>query len=114
MRETSDSDAIAGNVDHDFPSLHRFFGGYFHEDWQQDYSSTTAAVAAYLHEAPLSSATSTAAELDRLLVLQVDDAALGRLLRDGFDCNYVPQADELSTRAWLERVRDELRRAKPV
>lgn len=98
----------------EFPALHRFFGAYFHQDWQEEHGSSAAAVAAYRHDAPLASTAATSSELDRLLSMDLDDAALGRFLREGLECNYVPQVDELSNRAWLERVRDLLQPARPV
>lgn len=106
MHGSSGVDDVA--VERDFPALHRFFGGYFHQDWQEEYATSSAAVAAYLRDAPRPSVLRTAAELDRVLALDVDDAVLGQLLRDAFDCNYVPHVDELSNRAWLERIRDRL------
>jgi hypothetical protein len=114
MDSSNDYDTLAAGVERGFPALRRFFGGYFHQDWQQDYSSTRDAVTAYLHDVPPASAATTVEELDRMLAMQLDDATLGMLLRESFGCNYVPQVDELSNRAWLERVRDALRPAKPA
>ncbi|MGH7686220.1 MAG: contact-dependent growth inhibition system immunity protein [Candidatus Dormibacteria bacterium] len=105
MNSSSDVIDAAARAEHDFPALARFFGGYFHQDWQEEYGSSTAAVAAFVRDAPAAGAAKTAAELDRVLALDLDDPALGRLLYDGFECNYVPQVDELSNRAWLQRVR---------
>jgi len=105
MNSSTDLVDAAAGAARDFPSLTRFFGGYFHQDWQEEYGSSTAAVHAFLRDAPAPSTAKTAAELDRVLAMDIDDAALGRLLREGFECNYVPQVDELSNRAWLQRVR---------
>lgn len=105
MHDTIDIDDVIANADVGFPALHRFFGGYFHEDWQEEHAGTADAVSTYLREAPAATVSATAAELDRLLALEVDEASLARLLRDGFGCNYVPEVDELSARAWLQRMR---------
>jgi hypothetical protein len=35
-----------------------------------------------------------------------DDAALTRVLADGFDCNYVPVANGLTPEGWLLHLRD--------
>lgn len=101
-------------ADHDFPALHRFFGAYFHQDWHAEHGSSTAAIEAYRHDAPPATMAVATAELDRVLAMDLDDASLGRLLRQGFDCNYVPEADELTNRAWLERIRGLLQPANPV
>lgn len=108
MHGIIDIDDTIANAEREFPVLVRFFGGYFHEDWQEEHTGTTAAVTAYLREAPAATVSATAAELDRLLGMGLDEAALGRLLREGLGCNYVPEVDELTARSWLERVRGQL------
>lgn len=105
MHGIIDVDDTIANAEQAFPVLYRFFGGYFHEDWQEEHAGTSDAVSAYLREAPAARATATIAELDRLLGLGLDEASLARLLRDGLGCNYVPEVDELTARAWLERLR---------
>lgn len=105
MHGTIDIDDTIANAEHAFPALHRFFGGYFHEDWQEEHGGTGDAVSAYLRDAPAATVTATVAELDRLLASDLDEASLARLLRDGFGCNYVPEVDELTAHAWLERLR---------
>lgn len=113
MHGISDVDASAA-ADRDFPALHRFFGAYFHQDWHAEHGSSTAAVEAYRHDAPAATTAAAAAELERVLAMDLDDASLGRLLRQGFECNYVPEADELTNRAWLQRVRGLLQPPLPT
>lgn len=108
MNSSSDVIDAAAGAEREFPALTRFFGGYFHQDWQEEYGSSGAAIDAFVRDAPAASAAKTAAELERVLALDLDDPALGRLLYDGFECNYVPQVDELSNRVWLQRVRAQL------
>ncbi len=98
----------------DYPSLHRLFGAYFHQDWQDDYATSTGAVQAFVREAPYATVDAARRELDHLLASPLDDGDLGRLLRDGFDCNYVPQVDELTNRAWLARIRDLMQPVRPA
>ena len=107
-------DDITTAAAQDYPALHRLFGAYFHEDWQDDYTTSTGAVQAFLGEASYATVDATRRELDRLLASGLDDAELGRLLRDGFDCNYVPQVDELSNGAWLARIRDLMQPVRPA
>lgn len=111
MHGIIDIDDTIANAERDFPALSRFFGGYFHEDWQEEHVGTTAAVTAYLREAPAPTVVATVAELDRLLAMGLDEAALARLLREGLGCNYVPEVDELTAASWLERVRGQLQPA---
>lgn len=106
MHGIIDIDDTIANAQGAFPVLYRFFGGYFHEDWHEEHAGTADAVSSYLREAPAATVAATIAELDRLLAAGLDEASLARLLRDGLGCNYVPEVDELTARAWLERVRD--------
>jgi len=105
MHGTIDIDETIADSERDFPALHRFFGGYFHEDWQEEYAGTGDAVAAYLREAPAATVAATVTELDRLLAMPLNEPERTRLLREGLGCNYVPEVDELSAQSWLERVR---------
>lgn len=107
-------DDITTAAARNYPALHRLFGAYFHQDWHDDYATSTVAVQAFLREAPYATVDSVRGELDHLLASSASDAELGRLLRDGFDCNYVPQVDELSNRAWLERIRGLMQPVRPA
>lgn len=107
-------DDITISAAREYPALHRLFGAYFHQDWQDDYATSTVAVQAFVREAPAATTDAARRELDRLLASSLDDEGLGRLLRDGFDCNYVPQVDELTNRAWLARIRDLMHPVRPA
>lgn len=107
-------DEITTAAARDYPALHRLFGAYFHQDWQQDYTTSTGAVQTFLREAPFAMVDAARRELDDMLASPLEDDELGRLLREGFDCNYVPQVDELSNRAWLARVRDLMHPVRPA
>ena len=98
----------------DYPALLRLFGAYFHQDWQDEYTTSSGAVQAFLSEAPYATVEAVRHELERLLASTLDDDYLGRLLRDGFDCNYVPQVDELTNRAWLARLVEVMRPVRPA
>lgn len=102
-------DASVARAADEFPALARFFGAYFHEDWHEDFATTRDAVNAFLQDAPPATVAAVRGELDRLLGLDLEDGLLGRVLRQGLDCNYVPSVDELSNGAWLAQVRDVVR-----
>jgi len=106
MHGTIDIETTIAGADSDFPALFQLFGGYFHQDWHEEYPTTRDAVSAYVREAPPDAAHAAVLEIDRLLDMRLDEAALSRLLREGFDCNYVPQVDELTNEAWLAQLRD--------
>lgn len=114
MNSIDEVDDVASTAERDYPALHRMFGAYFHQDWQDEYTTSTGAVQAFLRDAPYAAVNAARQEIDRLLIATADDETLGRVLRDGFDCNYVPQVDELTNRAWLARVRDLMQTVKPA
>ncbi len=103
-----DIDAAIADADATFPALFQLFGGYFHQDWRSDHTTPAAALGAFLDEAPAQAVGEAVAELDRLLDAGADDASLARLLREGFDCNYVPEHDGLTATGWLTAVRGRL------
>ncbi len=108
MNGTIDVDTLASAAA-DYPALSQLFGAYYHQDWQQDHESRDAALMAFVRDASPDTAGAAAGEIDRLLAAGFDDAALARMLADGFDCNYVPESDGISAAAWLRQVRDILR-----
>jgi hypothetical protein len=110
MNGTIDVDTIA-QAGADYPALTQLFGGYYHQDWREDHVSPDAALEAFIRDASAETVAAAATEIDRLLSAGFDAAALSQLMADGFDCNYVAEADGLSSAAWLTKVRDSLRAA---
>jgi hypothetical protein len=107
MNGTIDTDII-DHAGANYPALNQLLAGYFHEDWQEDHASPAAAVQAFLREASPATVEAAAREIDRLLGLGLDDAALTQVLIEGLDCNYVAETDGLTSIAWLTGVRDRL------
>ncbi|MBV8195895.1 MAG: hypothetical protein JOY80_10250 [Candidatus Dormibacteraeota bacterium] len=105
MNGIIDLDATVAHAARDFPALGRLCGAYFHQDWHEEYATTAQAVDAFLRDAPPSLRTAVTGDIDRLLQLQLDDDELGRVLRDGLDCNYVPSIDEVTNEQWLTQLR---------
>jgi CdiI immunity protein len=106
MHGTIDIEQTIATADSEYPALFQLFGGYFHQDWHEEYVTTRDAVNAFVHEAPPQAVRAAVEELDRLLAQRLDESALSRLLQEGFDCNYVPQVDEMTNRDWLAQLRD--------
>ena len=112
MNGTIDVDTIA-HAGADYPALTQLLGGYYHQDWREDHTTPEAALQAFVSDASPETVAAAANEIDRLLTAGYDPAALAQLLVDGFDCNYLAEADGLSAAAWLAHVRDSLRAAAP-
>jgi hypothetical protein len=110
MNGTIDVDTIA-HAAADYPALTQLLGGYYHQDWREDHASADAALQAFVRDASPQTVAAAANEIDRLLGAGFDAAALAQLLVDGFDCNYVAEADGLTAAAWLAHLRDSLRAA---
>ncbi len=101
-----DVDALRGRGDREFPALYQLFGGYFHQDWKLEYSDWPEAVSAFRDEAPPHLREDAVAEIARILAAGLDEQALDRVLYPGLECNFLPGARGLTSRAWLEAVAD--------
>ncbi len=110
MNGTIDFDTVA-RAGADYPALAQLFGGYYHQDWQEDHASPEAALQAFVRDTSAKTVNAAATEIDRLLNAGFDDAGLAQMLTDGFDCNYVAETDGVTALAWLNEVRDGLRAA---
>jgi CdiI immunity protein len=110
MNGTIDVDTIA-HAAADYPALTQLLGGYYHQDWREDHESADAALHAFVRDASPETVAAAANEIDRLLDAGFDATALPQMLVDGFDCNYIAEADGLTAAGWLAQVRDSLRAA---
>ena len=106
MHGTIDIETTIARADSEFPALFQLFGGYFHQDWHEEYATTQAALSAFLRDASTPTTAAVVADIDRVLALHLDDAALHRVLIEGLDCNYVPGIDERPVDQWLRQLRD--------
>jgi CdiI immunity protein len=110
MNGTIDVDTIA-QAGTNYPALTQLLGGYYHQDWREEHTTPEAALHSFVGDASPETVAAAANEIDRLLTAGYDAAALAQLLVDGFDCNYLAEADGLSAAVWLAQVRDSLRAA---
>jgi CdiI immunity protein len=106
MNGIIDIDIAIDNAATEYPALAQLLAGYYHQDWQQDHATPDAAVHAFARDASPDTVASAAGDIARLVGAGFDDAALTRVLADGFDCNYVPVANGLTPEGWLLHLRD--------
>ena len=92
--------------------LVQFFSGYFHEDWDLDADTPEAVVAMYVDAAPASTQP-LAKAIRRLLATPSTDKELSDHLFTDLGCYYDPEADGLTTRAWLLSVAQQLETGRP-
>jgi CdiI immunity protein len=109
MNGTIDIDIAIDNAATDYPALAQLLAGYYHQDWRQDHATPDAAVQAFVDDASPDTVTAAASDIDRLIDAGFDDPGLARILADGFDCNYVPSANGLTSSGWLLHIRDRIR-----
>ncbi len=109
MSTVMDIETIIAGADREYPALYQLFGGYFHQDWREEYADPDAAVHAFLEEAPPDAVIAAREELDDLLARGLGEDSLRALLERGFDCNYVPDNQGERPSHWLESLRGGLR-----
>ncbi len=84
------------DIDETCPCLFQLIGGYFHQDWYDEFGgSPQAALEAYVAASTSSELGETAAEIDVLLAANRDDALAQIFIR--FDNNYLYEEDAGST-----------------
>ncbi len=108
MNGTIDIDTTIDNAATDYPALAQLLAGYYHQDWRQDHATPDAALHAFADNASPGTVSEASGDIGRLLAEGFDEAALERVLADGFDCNYVPGANGVTAAGWLSHVREVL------
>jgi CdiI immunity protein len=91
----------------DYPALMQFFGGYFHQDWVDEFYTPDDAIAAFQVGASPESLCSIREELNRLLLVQHNLEDQQSILRK-VGCYYDPTTDGIPIIDWLEEVRVKL------
>ncbi len=87
-----------------YPALSQLLSCYLHQDWELESATPRDAVDAYRQSEPEDTVREAAADLDRLLADDLDDAALRTVLLD-LGSFYDPTLDDLPVRTWLREVR---------
>jgi hypothetical protein len=90
--------------------LYQFFAGHFHEDWPVEASTPDGIIREFLAQNHDPEKLGRLADLiDEYIGSAKSDDALERGLFHELGCYYMPSADGLSERAWLEHVAKRLR-----
>lgn len=103
-----------------FYNLSQFMGGYFHQDWKDEYDwkgqtpSFEPVVHFYKAKNPPAIIAKTIEEMQRFLALQLNDEELKEVLQLNFHVSYNPQPRGLTKRQWLEEVLKILKDANPA
>ena len=91
--------------------LETLLGGYFNQDWADDYPNEEAVVAAFLAECDFVKCVIPSARALRALVLgPYDEAELERRLSGELWCDYYPPGVGLTYRQWLQWLLDRFER----
>lgn len=99
------------------PALKYFFGGYFHQDWNLDYSTPEEAIRDYLAEIQKVESTEVIAEInwlrEWLVQVHLPDKDISTLLLEQLHLNYIPvPKDAASYDEWLFNIREQLAKTK--
>ena len=92
-------------LEQQYPALWHFLGAYLHQDWREEYESTSAALDDFV-AGTRTLAVDLPREIDDILASATDDAALEGLLVD-LGSFFVPSLVRENPRDWLRRMRDE-------
>ena len=89
---------------HDFGECIQLLGGYFHQDWTDEFRSDDEAVKAMLKAEPMDMFVQASGELRALLAAEFSEQDLANILTDTIGCYFAPAAVGLTYRQWLESV----------
>ncbi len=94
------------NLSH-FPEVDQFFGCYFNQDWNQEFSDWRAAVNSYIAETAKENVDKVLEELPGLIsIIASTDAPLKLLHKLG--CYFDPASEGLTVSVWLEMLQEVL------
>jgi hypothetical protein len=92
--------------------LKQFFGAYFHQDWNLDASDPDDVVRLFISDGySMSELINLAEDIEKYAANKIDDAAAEEGLLRELGCYYIPNADGIGARAWLNHVAKLLRAA---
>ncbi|NMP31718.1 hypothetical protein HII17_09100 [Thalassotalea sp. M1531] len=86
-----------------FGNLSQFFGGYFHQDFMEEFGSPENAFNAFLSNSSKDLIKHTHKELDSFLALELSESELAESLGSLY-CDYLPSSDNLTINEWLTKL----------
>ena len=86
-------------------AIQEFFGGYLHEDWDLEGSTTIDVARRFHREADPKDVAAVLAELDLLVREPLSEEELHSRMLTDYSLYYDPWKDELTMREWLTQVR---------
>lgn len=86
-----------------YPSLQHLLGAYFHQDCFDDSPDADAVLRDYLRDSSIQKIAATLSDVRQLLGQEKDEEALAATLL-GLGSFYLPAADGLTSKQWLERL----------
>ncbi|MCX5510492.1 contact-dependent growth inhibition system immunity protein [Pseudomonas sp. BJa3] len=89
----------------EFPVLIHLLGCYFHQDWPEEYTDSSEALADMLKHEPQATLLAGAQEIEVLLAskLSIDD--LEHLVTCKVGCFFAPDSESVSLAEWLSSIR---------
>ncbi|WP_187143371.1 contact-dependent growth inhibition system immunity protein [Terriglobus albidus] len=97
----------------EFRLLRKFFGAYFHEDWLCEADTTEAVVDDFARWKTPEELRTVSNAIRMYSTRYSDGKELERRLFTELRCYYLPSADGLTAKAWLESVADRLSQGIP-
>lgn len=95
----------------DISELRLLFCGYFYEDWRLEAAESDEVIYQFLRDGwSPNEIVRIVVQIDRSLNDAKDDFAIKCGLFEELGCYYLPSADGMSTRDWLQHVADVLRK----
>ena len=91
-----------------YPALTQLLGGYFHQDWVHEFSTSDNAIKAYLEREPPETVRQACKEMDQLIPLVETIGNPDEVLAE-LGCYYNVQSNGLIVAKWLEQVRSKLK-----
>ncbi|WP_194727473.1 contact-dependent growth inhibition system immunity protein [Noviherbaspirillum malthae] len=92
--------------------LKQFFGAYFHQDWNLDASAPDDVVRLFISDGYSNDELiNLAKDIEKYAATKTDDAATEEGLLKELGCYYMPSADNVGAKAWLNHVATLLRSA---
>ncbi|KRE97413.1 hypothetical protein ASG76_01430 [Nocardioides sp. Soil774] len=92
-------------LEQQYPALWQFLGAYLHQDWREEYESTSDAVQDFVTGSRVL-AVNLPPEIDDVLASATDDVSLEELLVD-LGSFFIPSRAGLDPRDWLRQMKDE-------